>query len=308
MNNIFSKILDNLNQGIVIINEKLEICYWISFMEQLTKLNYKQVENKNVLLVLPKLNTNYFKKSINDVIKNGNKAFFSAAMHKHLVNDNVELNLNLSLIYNGETKYLILEFINVTSQFLQINKLKQYINELVELNKQLKEKEKIIEKLAYYDNLTKVPNRTLFYKIAGNMLENAKRNSNMMCLMFIDIDKFKCINDSYGHEAGDKVIVRVAEILQNAVRKNDIVARYGGDEFLILLPQIKSLDDYKAVISRIADDKNNIINLEGNELEISLSIGVSFYPDDGDNIDKLITKADKEMYITKRHFEEDDRI
>ncbi|WP_313342005.1 diguanylate cyclase domain-containing protein [Sedimentibacter sp.] len=302
MSNIFCKALDCLNEGIVIINEKLEICYWNSFMELITNLSLEQVEGKNIFVVLPNLNTNYFKKSANDLFKSGNKIFFSAAMHKHLVNDNIELNLNLSLINNGEeeSKYLLLEFINVTSQFLQINKLKQYINELIELNKQLKEKEKIIENLAYYDNLTGVSNRTLFYKIAGNMLENAKRSNSKMCLMFIDVDKFKSINDNYGHEAGDKVIVRVSEILKNAVRKNDIVARYGGDEFLVLLPQIKSFDDHKAVISRIADNKNDIIKLEGNAIKISLSIGVSFYPDDGDNLDKLITKADKEMYISKR--------
>lgn len=300
MNNISYKILDNLNEGIIIINDNLEICYWNNFMEAMTDKSLDQVEGKNLLSVLPKLNTNYFRKSVNNLFENGNKVFFSAAMHKNIVNDIVKLNLYLSLIDDEKYKYILMEFINVTNQFVQINKLRKYINELVVLNKQLEDKEKIIENLAYYDNLTGISNRTLFYEIAGNMLENAKRNNETMCLMFIDIDKFKFINDSYGHEAGDKVIVRVAEILKNAVRKNDVVARYGGDEFLVLLSQIESINDCRVIISRIVDNEKNTIELECDELEISLSIGMSFYPDDGDTIDKLITKADKEMYKIKK--------
>lgn len=300
MHSIFYKALNDVNEGIVILNKDMEICYWNNFMRSITGFSSEQTENKNIFLILPNLNTNYFNKSANEVFAGGNKVFFSAAMHKRLVNDNINLNLNLSLLEDGDSKFLLLEFIDVTNQFLQINKLKNYINELIKLNKQLKEKEKIIENLAYYDNLTGVSNRTLFYKVAENMLENAKRNNNIMCLMFLDIDKFKSINDNYGHEAGDRVISRVAEILKEATRKNDIVARYGGDEFLVLLPNIKTYNDYKVVVSRIANNKNNTIDFEGKEINISLSIGISFYPDDGETIDKLITKADKEMYISKR--------
>ncbi len=301
MNSKYCTALNNLHEGIVITNENLEICYWNHFMKSITNLDNEQVEQKNILSVLPNLNTNYFKRTVNNLFENGNRMFFSAAMHKHLLNENIDLNLNLSLIYEDEVKFLLLEFIDVTGQFIQINKLRNYINDLVILNEELKKKEKIIEKLAYYDNLTGVSNRTLFFNLAEKMLENAKRNNNEMCLLFLDIDKFKFINDNYGHEAGDKVIVKVAEILKEAIRNNDIVARYGGDEFLVLLSQIKSHDDYKTVISRIVNNKNNNITLEGNEIEISLSIGISFFPNDGDTIDKLLTKADKEMYIAKRH-------
>lgn len=300
MNSVFCNVLNDINEGIVILNENLEICYWNNFMKSLTGFGSEETESKNIFLILPNLNTNYFKKSVNEILSGGNKIFFSAAMHKRLVNDNVNLNLNLSMLGDGDTKFLLLEFIDVTSQFLQISKLKNYINELIKLNKQLKEKEKIIENLAYYDNLTGVSNRTLFYEVAESMLKTAKRNKNIMCLMFLDVDKFKSINDNYGHKAGDKVIVKVAEILKAATRKSDIVARYGGDEFLILLPCVKTFNDYKAVASRIAKNKNNTIDFEGKQIKISLSIGISFYPADGDTIDKLVAKADKEMYIAKR--------
>lgn len=295
----FCQVLDYVHEGIIIINENFEICYWNKNMKTITNQRFEDVENKNILEVLPNLNTNYFKKIANDLFTNGNKAFLSAAMHKHLINEKIDFNLYLSVIDEGKSKYLLMEIVDVTSQFMQINKLKNYVNELYKLNLELKEKERIIEKLAYYDNLTGVANRSLFYELAEKMLESAKRNNNIMCLMFIDIDKFKSINDKYGHEVGDKAIIKAAEILNDAVRENDIVARYGGDEFLILLSQIKSHEDYKIVLSRIVNNKSNFIVIEGEEIEISMSIGMSFYPNDGETIDKLLTKADKEMYIEK---------
>ncbi len=295
----FCQVLDYVHEGIIIINENFEICYWNKNMKTITNQRFEDVENKNILEVLPNLNTNYFKKIANDLFTNGNKAFLSAAMHKHLINEKIDFNLYLSVIDEGKSKYLLMEIVDVTSQFMQINKLKNYVNELYKLNLELKEKERIIEKLAYYDNLTGVANRSLFYELAEKMLESAKRNNNIMCLMFIDIDKFKSINDKYGHEVGDKAIIKAAEILNDAVRENDIVARYGGDEFLILLSQIKSHEDYKIVMSRIVNNKSNFIVIEGEEIEISMSIGMSFYPNDGETIDKLLTKADKEMYIEK---------
>ncbi len=297
--NKFYKALGVLNEGIVIIDKQLKVCYWNNYMETITNLTFDQVNNKSILSVLPKLNTNYFKKTVNDLFESGNKAFFSAAMHKDLLNESIDYNLNLSVIDEGESKYLLLEFIDVSCQFMQINKLKSYITELHKLNTKLKEKEKIIEKLAYYDSLTGVANRTLFYELAKKMLHNAKRNNHLMCLMFLDVDNFKCINDQYGHEIGDRALIKVAEILNNAVRKNDIVARYGGDEFLILLPKIQSYDDFKVIESRISESKD-ILSIDGNEIEISISVGKSFYPKDGDTIDKLITKADKDMYRNKR--------
>jgi diguanylate cyclase (GGDEF)-like protein len=305
MNSVLYDILDNVNEGIIILDDNLNICFWNNYMEVITKIKNKKANGYNIYKLLPSLNKNYFNKAINDVLNNKFKMFFSAAMHKGLVNNKKRLNLKISGFEKSESRFLLLEFIDVTNQFIQIDLLKDYIKELHGVNIELKEKEKVIKNLAYYDKLTGVANRTLFYKIAEKFLNDANRKNKLLGLIFIDVDKFKNVNDTYGHEIGDKVLIKVSNILKEAIRKNDIVARHGGDEFLILLSDIKKYDDYKCIISRIISNKNKIINLGGEEINISLSMGISFYPKDGNNIDVLIKKADKAMYIAKKRDGED---
>ena len=301
MNRILFDALDNVNEGVVVLNEQFKILFWNSYMEYITEIERKYIIGKSIYEALPNFNRNYFNKSIKSLINNNNeyKLFFSATMHKDLVNDNGKFNLKISKLEEGKSRFLFLEFINVTNEFERVNQLKLYINKLSLLNKKLKDKEKIIKKLAYYDKLTGLGNRVLFYEIAEKMLDNCHRNNSMLALMFIDIDNFKSINDTYGHTTGDNVLVKVADILKKATRKNDVISRFGGDEFLVLLPDIKNFNNYKIIHSRIINTKKRIINLYGNKINISLSTGVSFYPQDGKSIDELIIKADEAMYVAK---------
>lgn len=299
MDSILYDILSNINEGIVILNENLEVCLWNNYMEQITRIDKKQAIYNNIYAVLPSLNKSYFKKSIFGALNNGYKFFFSAAMHKKLFSDKLDLNLKVSRFKKDDSRYVLLEFIDVTNQFTRIDQLKGYIDELSLLNKELKEKEKVIKKLAYYDSLTGLANRTLFYEISEKFLANAKRSNDLLGMMFIDVDKFKCINDIYGHKIGDNVIVEVAKTLKESTRTSDIVARFGGDEFLVLLPHINSLPNCETVASRILEANNKTLNFDGKEIKVSLSIGISFYPHNGDNIDELILKADKAMYTAK---------
>lgn len=292
-------ILQHINEGIIILNNKMDILFWNNYMEHITHVKQVVAINRNLYEVLPGLDKNYIKESINNVMERDCKFFFSAAMHKGLITDNAELNLRISRYEYDESKYIIIECIDVTNQFLRINQLKEYVNQLQSLNNKLKEKEKMIRKLAYYDTLTGLANRTLFYQISEKFLDFAKRKNSIMGLMFIDVDNFKSINDKFGHETGDRVLIEVANMLKKATRRSDVVARYGGDEFLILLPGINEYNNYRRIASKIANANNKITAPDGSEIIILLSIGVSFYPRDGSSIDVLISKADKAMYSVK---------
>lgn len=300
MNKIIYDILNKIDVGIVILNEDLEILLWNSFMEHTTGLSGKMSIGKDFFDVLPNLNKNYFRESIDRVLTSGYEMFFSAAMHGKLINNNQDLNIKINRLDNFDKKFIMLEFIDVTNQFVRIKQLKEYINKLYLLNKELKEKEKTIQKLAYYDSLTGTANRTLFYKFAERFLSNAKRTNGILGLLLIDIDNFKNINDTYGHKAGDDALIEVANTLKSCIRKSDVVSRFGGDEFLVLLSNIKNYKDYNIVISRILNKKNKILSYKGDKINISLSIGASFYPHDGNEICDLIMKADEAMYRVKK--------
>lgn len=299
MDSTLFDILNYVNEGIIITDEKLNILFWNIQMENLTQIKKEEAINSNLYEKLPNLDKNYFREAVNSVIEKDYKYFFSSTIHEGLITDTRKLNIRINRFVRDNSRYVIIECIDVTSQVLRIEQLKEYSNELYILNKKLKEKEKEIEKLAYYDQLTGLANRTLFCHVAEKFLEKAKRDNSKLGLMFIDIDNFKKINDEYGHKAGDQVVIQIANILEESTRKHDIVSRYGGDEFLILLPDIQYYDNYEIIASRIADANREIIILDDIQVNISLSMGVSFYPEDGNNIDDLISKADKAMYCAK---------
>ncbi|MDF2910698.1 MAG: sensor diguanylate cyclase [Sporolactobacillus laevolacticus] len=299
MDSILPGVLNCINEGLVIISVDLEITYWNPFMEKLSGKKSEAVLGQNVDKVLPTLERPFFHNAVQRLINGGNPVFFSAAMHRNLVSQDHRVNLKINRVTVEDKISLLLEFIDVTNQFQRISQLRDYVSQLSHLNSQLKQKEKVIEKLAYYDKLTGVANRALFDKFADKYLNIAKARGTMLGLMFVDVNEFKLINDTYGHNTGDKVMTRVASLLTESTRKNDIVCRYGGDEFLVLLPDIRTFRDYQAIADRIEANKKRHIVQDGYDIWLSLSMGISFFPDDGQTIDELIAKADEFMYVNK---------
>lgn len=158
-----------------------------------------------------------------------------------------------------------------------------------------------LRQLAYHDALTGLPNRALFQDRVGQALAQARRHNTSVALLFLDLDGFKAINDTLGHEAGDELLREVGRRLQACTREEDTVARLAGDEFTVVLPAISTRDAAAAVAQKIIDMLSTGVVLGGHAVSIIASIGISVYPDDGDNSVPLLSRADAAMYTTKHH-------
>ena len=163
-----------------------------------------------------------------------------------------------------------------------------------------KKAEETITFMAYHDALTGLPNRVLFNDRIEMALIQARRNRQKFALMMLDLDKFKDVNDTLGHQAGDRLLQAVGNRLRGHLRKGDTVARMGGDEFMLLFPDIKQADDYLVVARKIVESFRRPFCLGSHELSITVSIGMAVYPDDGADFDALSKHADDSMYKAKR--------
>jgi len=154
---------------------------------------------------------------------------------------------------------------------------------------------------ANFDLLTKLPNRSLFLDRLKSALKLTKRNKSKLALMLLDLNKFKWINDSLGHHAGDVLLQETAKKLQDVVRDSDTVARLGGDEFSIIIPDLEKSTDAELIVSKIFKTFEQAIFIDQQEVFISGCIGITIFPDDGENIDLLQKNADSAMYIAKKN-------
>ena len=163
--------------------------------------------------------------------------------------------------------------------------------------KDITEKKKKIKKyehMAYHDKLTGLPNRN---KLSDGY-QRLINSSQKVGILFIDLDHFKNVNDKYGHDVGDQLLIEIAERLKNGVRSNDIVVRHGGDEFIVITA-VENNQDVTILTNRLLTKINQPFQIGQEEIQISASIGISVYPDDNKNLDELIKDADKAMYKAK---------
>jgi diguanylate cyclase (GGDEF)-like protein/PAS domain S-box-containing protein len=162
-----------------------------------------------------------------------------------------------------------------------------------------KETEKQLEYRAYYDSLTGLPNRLLFRDRLVNSLASAKRNRVGVAVMYLDVDHFKLVNDGLGHSFGDRLLADIARRLNGSLRASDTISRIGGDEFSILLPEVTSTDAVAGVARKILDSLSRPFAVEGHDLFVTASLGISCYPSDGDDAETLLKCADAAMYRAK---------
>jgi diguanylate cyclase (GGDEF)-like protein len=187
-----------------------------------------------------------------------------------------------------------------TAELNSVNeRLRAEAAERESLMAQLREQEQHLRFMAQHDALTGLPNRLSMQQRLSLAMELAKRNRKKLAVMLVDLDDFKAINDTRGHPAGDQALVQLAARLRTSVRGSDTVARYGGDEFVLLAGELDRGEDAGMIAEKVADMIQVPLAIEGGPARVSCSIGISVYPDDAETAEALIALADKAMYASK---------
>ena len=197
----------------------------------------------------------------------------------------------------GELKACLLSISSVLNDEGQVI---NYLGTYVDIS-QSKEQQEKLKLLAHYDPLTGLPNRELFADRFQQAIAHSKRNEAPLAICFVDLDSFKAVNDSFGHGVGDSLLMEVARRITASVREGDTVSRQGGDEFVLLLANVESVEQCERVINRMLVSLAKPYVIDGRWHQITASCGIALFPDDADALAGLIKRADQAMYHSKRH-------
>ncbi len=276
---LFAKMFENSGEALIITDANRNILMANPAFEQITQYSLAEVVGKNPKLLSSGKQTAEFYKLMWTSIEATGK--WSGEIWNRRKNGEIYPEwLSIGVVKNAKG-----QVVNYISLFSDITKRK--------------EDEQRIKMLAHFDSLTKLPNRALFADRLQHALVMANRNQSKVGLMFLDLDRFKTINDTLGHLAGDQLLQSVAGRLQACVRESDTLCRQGGDEFLIMLEEIESAADIELVARKIMEEMSRPHLLVGVERTVSFSIGGALYPDDAANAEALIQCADQAMYLAK---------
>lgn len=238
--------------------------------------------------------------------KNSSKVLDDASSKFDLALRNIIVFTIAGILLSIFIAYYVIRKVNLTiGDQIKAEKELVVLNDNLEMRieertSELKEVNEKLQHLASYDATTELPNRIFFNDVAERILSTSVRYDFLVAVFFLDLDGFKNINDSYGHDVGDALLWEVAQKIQKILRKGDVIARIGGDEFTIILGHVQNKENIKNIAQKIIDSVGEAIDIMGNNCQIGVSIGISTYPENGDNIEALIKAADNAMYITKK--------
>ncbi|WP_417798179.1 EAL domain-containing protein [Terasakiella pusilla] len=190
------------------------------------------------------------------------------------------------------------EWLSISAVYDQDQTVTQYVAVFSDITKRKKDEE-LIRHQANYDALTNLPNRNLFTDRLSRSMVRAKRQKSQVALMFLDLDRFKWVNDTLGHNIGDMLLQEAGSRILNCVRESDTVSRLGGDEFTIVLPDLQNTHDVEKVARKVLETLAEPFNISGHEIFVSGSVGITIYPDDGKELELLLRNADTAMYRAK---------
>ncbi len=276
---IYKNVIKNTSEGIMITDKNNHIVFINKAFFDITQYKEKDVIGKNPSILKSGVHTKQFYKNMWESIINSGE-WKGEIWNKHK-DDGIYpelLSINTLKDKNGEIENYIAIFTDISD---------------------IKKSEAKMRSMAMHDSLTGLPNRTMMSSLMSHSIKSAKRQHELMAIMFIDLDNFKTINDNYGHKEGDNVLIETAKRLKDVLREEDIVYRFGGDEFIVTLEHIRNSED----IAKIAQKLNQSLQIpyQTNDYTfyISCSIGIAIYPNDASSVDELIKNADAAMYQAK---------
>ncbi|MFJ7973872.1 putative bifunctional diguanylate cyclase/phosphodiesterase [Psychrobacillus sp. NPDC096389] len=280
-NNLIKEIFNSTTEGIMITDQNMRISLVNAAFETVTGYALQEVEGKTPnILQSGKQDAVFYKKMWNEIKNNG--VWRGEIWNKRK---------------NGE---LYPEYLTITSIVNGKGEITHYFGVFSDISQE-KFVEKEIEELTTTDYLTNLPNRNTFKKLLADLIDASENDASKHAVFFIDLDRFKQINETLGTEIGDLILTEVANRIQSIVGTQDFFARYGGDEFLLTKTSIGHQKEAAQFSKEILKLLNKPFYINENEIYITSSIGISFYPQDGEEVEKLIHKADKAMYFAKQN-------
>jgi len=273
-------IFDNTDEGIVVTDAKAKIILINKAFSSITGYEMREVLGKNPRIQQSgRHNQSFYKEMWGSLKKEGH--WRGQIWNRKKNGDIYPAWENINVVKNGNGK--ITNYVAIFSDISVLKKNEDRLNHL-----------------AHHDNLTGLPNRLRFMANLEQTVEIAKRRTHKVALMFLDLDGFKIINDTQGHDSGDELLIKISERLKSSVRSEDTVARLGGDEFTVILSEIKHVEDAGIIAEKILKAIRKPINVGDRSIDISISIGISIYPDDAQDYKELIKTADNAMYMAKK--------
>ncbi|MGE0625405.1 MAG: PAS domain S-box protein, partial [Pseudomonadales bacterium] len=278
----FRSAFENSPVGILLVDLKGNVFQANNFAMEMLGFEKRSLEGNHVSRLVPQEDRNQLKETLRRLVSGRDDTVRTEC--RMLREDKGEIWTTLHAVVqrdsSGNPGYLIAQIADIT---------------------EMKSNRSKMERMAFYDTLTNLANRRLFYDRLGQAVDHAQRSRHLSALLFLDLDQFKRVNDTLGHEVGDVLLQEVSTRLTSCVRKEDTVARLGGDEFTVLLFDIKSPSDASFVADKILNALRQPLNISGHQLVITTSIGITIVPQDGTDPNSLMKNADLAMYRAKEH-------
>lgn len=279
---LFETIFDHTSTGMALLNLDGQLMRVNDAFSELLGYCKEEMLALNIYHLFHGINQNEVQIHVQDLLSKNAKFYQSEHRCYHKNGETIYTLSTLSVIRDkkGSPLYFTLQVLDVTSQKLAEEKLLH---------------------LAYHDPLTGVANRNKFEQFMYHLLASVRRHQQDFALMYLDLDRFKHINDSVGHEAGDVVLKIIAGRIQNAVRNTDLVARLSGDEFVIVVTEVTQSESVAIIAQKLLRSIMEVVVVKNTEFYLSTSIGISVYPEDGDDLETLMKNTDLALYRAKEH-------